>query len=579
MTNKQFSTLFTFIILMNVFSGFGQNTAYQDIHFRSPLDIPLLLSGTFGELRSNHFHSGIDIKTEGVEGQKVYAIEDGYVSRLKISTGGYGNVLYITHPNGFVSVYGHLQRFNDSIQQFVRNLQYRKERFAVESFPKKGSIKVKKGEVIAYSGNSGGSLGPHLHFEIREERTQYPVNPLLFGGIRITDEVRPRIAELAIYPLNGQTFINGKNDTLFLAVEKKGSQYVLAPGKVISVSGPFSLGIRTYDQMNESYNKNGIYRIALSLDDEQVFGLEMDKLSFATTRYVNSLVDYPYYKLKKRRLIRTQVDTNNRLFNYRDVSNNGIFSFSDTLTHSFKFKITDTYQNSSVLTFKMESIKPGLEVMTNDSSTNKGLFFKFSKEQLIGEPRIALAFPANAFYRSLYFQLKTLPPTDESFSPVFQVHNKFTPVQKHFSITITPDSIPELLKDKLYIAYQADKKVYYYIGSKWKEDKLTAKSRILGNYTVLADTIPPEIKALNFFDGKNVSKQSTLKVSIKEKQTGIKSYRGTFNGRWILMAYDPKKNRLTYTFDERILKGSNVFKLVVKDYLGNVAVYEASINK
>ena len=580
MTSKSTHFFLALLFFILAFSAFGQENKHQNIHFRPPLDIPLYLSGTFGELRSNHFHSGIDIKTEGTEGKKIFAIEEGYVSRLKISTGGYGKALYITHPNGFVSVYGHLQRFNDSIQQYVKELQYRRERYTVEAFPEKGRLKVRKGEVIALSGNTGGSMGPHLHFEIREEATQYPVNPLFFDGISIQDQVKPRIAELAVYPVNKQTLINGKNDTAFFAVERRGSQYVLVSKKKIRVSGAFSLGIRTYDQMDQLHNKNGVYRVELLLDNEQVFGLEMDKLSFATTRYLNSLIDYPYFKLKKRRLIRTQIDTNNRLFNYRDVSNNGIFSFSfsDTLLHSFKYTVSDAYKNTSVLTFTIEAAKQEIVKIEQDSVLNKGIFFKFSRENKIEDPQISLSFPSNAFYRSFYFQFSTLQSVKNSYAPLFQLHHKFTPVQKRFTISIVPDTFPTNLKSKIYIAYWTNENVHFYIGAKWKGNQLTAKSRLLGNYTVLADTIKPEIKAYNFSNGKNVSKQSTLKVIIKEKQTGIKSYRGTLNNQWILMEYEPKKNRLTYAFDEHIQKGENKFKLVVNDLLGNEAVYEATIH-
>jgi hypothetical protein len=351
----------------------------------------------------------------------------------------------------------------------------------------------------------------------------------------------------------------------------------LTSAKKISVSGAFSLGIRTYDQMNEVYNKNGVYYIELFLDNEQVFGLEMNKLSFATTRYINSLIDYPYSKLKKRSLVRTQIDTNNRLFNYRDVSNNGVFSFSDTLSHTFKYKVSDVYKNTSELTFRMDAVKPDTVFDMQNISKDEGLFFKFSQANKIDKSWVSLAFPANAFYRSFYFHLDSFPAGKGMYAPVLQAHNKFTPVQKSFTISIVPDTIPENLKTKMYIAYINGEGKHFFIGAQWKGNKLTAKSKLLGNYSILADTISPEIKALNFNNGKNVSKQNTLKISIKEKQTGIKFYRGTLNNKWILMEYDPKKNRLTYTFDEHIQKGENNFKLVVKDLLGNEAVYQAVI--
>lgn len=576
MTNKLVTYLLIASALLLNMDIFAQKSTSEAV-FSPPIDIPIYLSGSFGELRSNHFHAGIDIKTQGVEGLEVMAIADGYVSRIKISSGGYGKAIYITHPNGYVSVYAHLKKFNKHIQHFIKELQYKKERFAVETFPEKGVLTVRKGEVIAFSGNTGSSSGPHLHFEIREEGTQYPVNPLFFEGIVIKDKISPRIEELGIYPLNEQTLINGKNDTAYISVEKQGGKYGLSNKKKISVSGSFSLGIRTYDQMNEISNKNGVYQIELNLDNEMVYALEMDRLSFSTVRYINSLIDYSYYKSKKRRLIRTQIDTNNRLFNYRDVSNNGIFAFVDSLTHDFTYRVSDAYNNSSALSFSIESVL----LENNPNSIKKlhqnGESFEFTKDNKIGEKGISLSFPANTFYRSLYFQLKTLPGTENTFAPIFKVHNKYTPVQKHFTIKLTPDTIPDRLKNKMFIGVLNDEGQYYYIGSSWEGNTLTTKSRLLGNYSVFADTIPPTIKSVNFSDGKNVNAQNTLKVKISDQQTGIKYYRAELNGQWILMEYDAKRSLLTYHYDERIRKGENNIELVVKDLLDNETSYNATI--
>ena len=154
----------------------AQNSYPQD-YFQSPLEIPLILSGTFAELRSNHFHSGLDIKTQQQSGLKVMAAASGFVSRIKVSHFGYGKALYITHPNGYTTVYAHLQNFNPEIDAYIKHRQYKNESYEIELFPKAGELLVNNGDIVAYSGNTGGSGGPHLHFEIRNKQ-EHPMNPM-----------------------------------------------------------------------------------------------------------------------------------------------------------------------------------------------------------------------------------------------------------------------------------------------------------------------------------------------------------------------------------------------------------------
>ena len=562
------------ICMLEVSELSAQSKNYPADYFRPPLGIPMYLSGTFGELRSNHFHSGMDIKTGGVEGKNVYAIADGYVSRIKVSSGGYGKAIYITHPNGYVSVYGHLQKYNAKIQDFVKAYQYEKESFEVEIFPEKDRLKVAKGEVIAISGNTGSSAGPHLHFEIREEANQQPVNPLLFKSLKIKDYTRPKINEIAIYPVDASSRINGAHDTVFYAVGGWGEEHYILNQPKIKVSGRIAFGIGTHDLMNEIPNKNGVYSIEMFVDTTQVFGLQMDQLSFSTTRYINSLIDYGYYQQKKRRLVRTEVDTNNLLRCYQNVWTNGIVDFNDSTKHNILFKVQDAYGNAAKLAFTVVS-------SVVDSSYRKasepyqGNYFDFTQPHEISEGNISLSFPANAFYRSFYFNLG-VDFTEAIFSPVYEVHNRYTPVQKAFSIRIKPDSIPDKLKDKLYLAYSSGnrKGQYNFISAVWEGDYISARSRSLGDYTIRIDTVAPEIIPINVGEGKDISAQQTIRMKIRDGETGIKNYRGTLNGQWILMEYDPKRQLLTYNYDNRLPKGQNTFKLQIEDMLGNKGVYE-----
>ncbi|GMT45379.1 MAG: peptidase M23 [bacterium] len=582
-TNLFMKLLFSqkIVLLSMVFSFVALSLAaqqkYPQHYFRSPVNFPIYLSGTFGELRDGHFHSGIDIKTGGVRGKKVYAVANGYVSRIKISLTGYGKALYITHPNGYVSVYSHLEKFNSQLQRYVKAIQYKQEKFMVQIFPPKDSIRVKKGEVIAYSGNTGSALGPHLHFEIREGKSQYPVNPLLFGSIKITDNLTPKIVQLAVFPAFPGSRINHKPDTLIFPVAGHGKVSYLKNVPVIHVRGPVSFGLRTYDVMNGSHNENGVYTIQLYEDTLPVFTLRMNRISFSTTRYVNSLIDYNYFEKTGKRLVRTQVDTNNRIGNYRHVLNRGVFTFNDTLPHHFKYVVSDVYGNSAILKFTIQDA-PAANPASKKINRQSGTFIRFNRSAQIDSGNISLSFPKNCFYRSFYFHLKQLPATNTTLSPVFAVHNRFVAAQKYFSLRITADSLAPSLKKKTYIAYAPDTKAdYSWVGGTWNGNIIGVETRNLGDYTLMADTIPPFIKPVNFGNGAKVTGKHSLRVIIEDKQSGIKDYRPTLNGRWILMEYDVKTNTLTYHFDSMLKKGKNEFRLIVHDNVGNESVFKALI--
>jgi hypothetical protein len=568
-------SLFLFIFV----SGMAQKQFPAD-YFRPPLDIPMYLSGTFGELRSNHFHAGIDIKTQGVEGKNVFAVADGYVSRIKVSLWGYGNVIYITHPNGLISVYGHLQRFNKVINRFVRKGQYKRKSYVVELFPDKDELVVKKGDVIALSGNTGGSMGPHLHFEIRDAGNQHPLNPLLYKSIKIKDRTKPVIAELAVYPVGNSSVVNNGTDTLFLPVVRKGNTYSLKNDQAINVSGKIAFGLRAYDKMDEINNKNGIYEEKLYLDSVLVFDIQMKELSFYTTRYINSLIDYNYYQKKKRRLIRTELDTNNQLSIYRTIKNNGVFNFDDTLSHQLEYMVKDAYGNSSRFMFLVKGSNPGDVIVKSrkPSKEDSVVFVHFAKQAEINFNGFKMTFSANAFYRSQEVSYGKQAGSEENYADVYRIGSRFIPLQKRCSFSIKLNrTVVDSLYSKLYIAKVGKGGSLNYSGGVFEDGWMTGKSRSLGEFTVAIDTIPPAIKPVNVKDGKSVAKQRCLKFIIADKPTGIKNYAGFLNGKWVLMEYNPKKATLTYNFDWLLKKGKNNFKLVVIDNRDNKTVYEANL--
>ena len=306
--------------------------------YRNPLDIPIYLSATFGELRPNHLHAGLDIKTQGVEGKKVYAVADGYVSRIGVSPYGYGNVLYITHYDGYTSVYAHLQRFSGKIATYVKEYQYKHQQFTSQIYPEKNQFPVKQGDLIAYSGNSGGSGGPHLHFEIRHTVSEKPVNPMYFG-YKIEDHVKPLIQGVAVYPVGEKSTLEGGIQPMYFSVDGENGKYSLKDRVSVNANGEVAFGIRTFDQVGTSTNKNGPYLYELFLDDVLAFQVEADSFSYSEPRYVNSLLDYRHYKQKKTSYVRTETDPYNRL--HMIEKRNGTITVEEGDTVNFCFKISD----------------------------------------------------------------------------------------------------------------------------------------------------------------------------------------------------------------------------------------------
>lgn len=323
--------IFLLIVLTHSI-GFSQKN-YPTDYFRSPLDIPVVLSGTFGELRSNHFHAGLDIKTQRKNGLKVYATADGYVSRIKVGLWGYGKVIYINHPNGYTTVYAHLSKFGDGIEEYVKNIQYEKESYETGNiFPKKGEIPVKKGQVIAYSGSTGGFVPPHLHYEIRDTKTEHIINPLLFG-VPAQDSVAPRVTKLMGYPMYSDSRINGNNRKLSLPLKKKkkadsinfNAEYIT---NRITASGEIGFGLTTWDRLGKALNKNGVFSIEMKVNGSRHYYHDLETFSFAESKYINLLIDYPHYKKYKTRVQQTFKHPANQLSIYEDLIANGVITMN-----------------------------------------------------------------------------------------------------------------------------------------------------------------------------------------------------------------------------------------------------------
>ncbi|HEY0030307.1 MAG TPA: M23 family metallopeptidase, partial [Bacteroidia bacterium] len=315
------------LLFQSFYPIFAQN-AYPQNDFRSPVDSTLGLAGNFGEIRPNHFHAGFDIRTNNREGMPIYAVADGYVSRIKISAYGYGKALYIAHTNGYTTVYGHLKIFNAGIQNFTEKVQYSKESFEVDTALSSIQLPVKKGDFIGFSGNTGGSQGPHLHFEVRDTKTETPVNPYFFG-FKVNDTVKPRITQLAIYPMDEKASINGKHAAKKIAPVYSKGKYTYLKTDTISVNGAIGFGIECYDTETKSTNKNSVFSIELQSGGKRIFYYELEKFTFENARYVNAHVDYASKQLHNTKIQKCFLAKNNQLGIYKNVINNGVLEFND----------------------------------------------------------------------------------------------------------------------------------------------------------------------------------------------------------------------------------------------------------
>jgi hypothetical protein len=554
--------LLRILLVISVFQLQAQKTIDPN-YFSNPLDIPMVLSGSFGELRSNHFHSGLDIKTQQRSGVPIYAPADGYVSRIKVGHYGYGKALYIKHPNGYSTVYAHLQKFETTIQDFVKQSQYKKERYEIELFPKESSLLVKKGDLIAYTGNSGSSGGPHLHYEIRDAYSR-PMNPMLFG-LEIPDTKDPSVTSVLAYPMSDDATVNQSSEPVKLRlIKQKDGSYKT---EKISAYGKIGFGIATTDQQNGAYNKNGVYRIKTSYNGKPKIDIKFEKISFDETRYLNRYIDYTYFKEHKIKIQKLFRQTNNPLSIITQEDDNGFVNVADGFSSNYTIEIKDYQGNLVHITIPVIGKKDN--TVAKKELPNDLQYIPSESSSTIQRGVFTVDFPKNALYQGSYLNIKTSGDT-------LHLHTDNIPVHKNISISMDISNYNALDKNKLYIARQAYKNTSYYTTTRREKNILTAKTRILGSYTLFMDTIAPTIKAANFTDGKWISNNKTLKIKIEDSHSGISSYRATLNGRFILMEYNYKKDVLTYDFNDNIITDTkNNLRLIVTDNVGNSTTFEA----
>lgn len=563
-----FQSVLSLLILIST-TSFGQPPALHP-----PLDGELLLSGTFGEVRGNHFHTGMDFKTGGKIGASVYAVEAGEVVRVKVEPGGYGKALYVKHPDGFTSVYAHLNEFAQPIAAWVKEQQYAKQEFKVDLYPKAGQFSFKRGEELAKSGNTGGSGGPHLHFELRSDHTGQPINPSRYG-FDVKDERMPELSYLLLYEHFGSGAIGGsENDKKAVPIAIIDSTWKAAES-VIEASGPISFGIGTLDRLSGAENPCGIYSVELHVDGKPFHSFRFDHLNFATKRLVNTHVDYRFKKEKKAVVHRTYRSPTNKLDIYDEGrKTKGILPVELGKTYDLSYTVTDHYGNKSILDFQVKGTK--VEPKKVEKENVVATFYPEELNEYF-EDGFKFSTPKAAVYDTLDFRVKKKPVKYGCVAPLYSICDLETPLNKYCSLSIKVPPADSILWDKLLVVSYSSRGLPIAEGGTVKDGWITTNTRSFGDYSVMMDKMPPEVKTQHVQGGLNHG--DTLRFFVTDDLSGIADIHATMNDEWVLLEWDPKNDLAFWVVDERLVMGMNKFEMSIVDKVGNHTLQQKYMNR
>ena len=550
---KSFLSFWLFSIL------FALNS--QEYNLNSPIDLPLNLSGTFGEFRSSHFHYGLDVTTNKKPGYNVYSIDSGSVVRINVSTSGYGKALYINHPNGLTSVYAHLKEFSPKIQEYIKTQQYLNKSYSVQKFFNNGEMKVNKGDLIGYTGNTGGSSGPHLHFEIRDTKSQNPINPLSFN-YKYDDSNRPIIKSL--YLFNEDDIFKKRNPKKYEIKKINDSLYI---ADKIVYSNKIGIGIEVYDrQSNNNYNRNGVYEVKMFIDSVLNFSYKMDKINIDESVFRKIFYDYLLLKTKKERIQKVYYPLNSKLNFLNHNVNTGIFKSSDKYEKDVLIEVSDWNNNKSYLNFKIEGITSNIIEKSID-----GIEVVPSQKYLIKKNNIEIGFKKNSFFNKVALNI-------EYQNDTLRIDEDIYPLRKSYNIKIYKQVEDSIIKRQSYIGLINKNGTVSYLKTNKKDNFFSTNSSILGSYTLSRDSINPEVKPLNFSLNKDISDQKTIRLRIYDKTSGIKSYNVFINNKWALFEHEPKSNLIFHNIDDGIIEnGENKITIKVIDGVGNKTEFNSKV--
>ena len=517
-----------------------------------------------GELRSNHWHMGLDIRTNQRVNMRVYAAAAGYISKIRVEKFGFGQAIFITHPNGFTTLYGHLNSFFPALEEYITQQQYKQETWSIElDFPK-DKFPVSKGQFIALSGSTGGSQGPHVHFEIRDTKTGACLNPLLFD-MPLQDKVRPSILKLAMYDRTQSIY---EEITQFFPLKSVEDGYTISKGDVIKTgSDRVSFAIQAFDRISGSRNEDGIFSAHLYVDEKPVIGFLMDSISYEKTRYLNAHIDYKYRFNGGPYFQHLSQLPGEHSGVYHPVNGDGVIDLSDGLEHEIRIEVSDAYNNVTQLKFSVQYDK-SLAKPEKFSSTAKK--FLPGYVNVLEKPDFEMYLPETALYDTLTsFYDRSNSTGADAVSAIHQVNDPSVPVHREVTVRIKPDkAIPEEWRNRMIIqrSFRNDITVRK---AEWNGEWLTARFGDLGNFQAFADTKPPTINELGKSDTIDLSSAKRIVFQPGDNFDVIKSFKAELDGQWLRFTND-KGRSFIYIFDKRCPNGVHQLKVTVEDLAGNV---------
>jgi murein DD-endopeptidase MepM/ murein hydrolase activator NlpD len=570
MAKKLQKRVLLFSLLFSAFSNCSAQLFpaknYPADYFEYPVVATKGFAANFGELRPNHYHMGLDCRTDKGQNKKIVAAADGYIAKVKIEPWGFGRAIYINHPNGLTTLYAHLNNFYDGLEKYVKQQQYALKSWAVYLDIPANLFPVKKGDTIALSGNTGGSQGPHLHFEIRDTKTDKVLNPSLFN-FQIPDDVAPDVYKLAVYDRCISTY---EQTPRLFTLKKVNGVYITTPPVIIAGTDKVSFGIVAYDRYNGSSNKNGIYETVLYENNNPIVGFQLDSIGYDETRYLNAHIDY-----KTRSSGGTFIEHVSKLpgYNnsvYKTFNGDGVIIIEDDSAHKMKIVVKDAHGNTSVVQFDVQRNTNFTAAKPKDSITYfQPRAFHPGYINIFENATIRFYLPQNCLYDSMRFQYNETP--GKTGYTVYQLHNTSVPLNRYFPISIkaaTP------LPNKMVMHRFANGKNDYTRAGPVNDGKeagwYKASFREFGSFELMVDTAAPVITPIGFKDGMNCSKQSRIVFVIKDNTEEIKAFTATLDGNWLRFSND-KGSRFIYDFDEMCPVGEHELKIVAEDQVGNVA--------